>query len=430
MADSGSAAAVNVREIRRSFDRSRLLPGSLVSEIAETTSLAQNEWAEARAASDFARFQPWLEKLLVLFRQKAECLGWGEDGEPFDALLDGFEPGATASELHALFSPLRDRLTDLLDAVRGGTPPSSGFASAEFPITAQEELVRFVVERIGFDFDRGRMDRSTHPFSVGTHCSDVRITNRYREDGLLDSLGSGMHEAGHGIYEQGLLAEHTGTPLGSTVSLGIHESQSRLWENQVGRGLPFLTWCHTQLPRFLGSKAADHDLEDLYGAANLVRPDYIRVEADEATYNLHVMVRFELELRMLRQELPVSDVPAEWNRLYRDYLGLEVPDDRRGCLQDVHWSCGLFGYFPTYTLGNLYAAQFYRQALADHGDLEDQFARGEFGGLKSWLNQHVHAHGQRWRAKDLCMEVCGSPLSPEPFLDYLEQKLRRVYQLR
>ena len=429
-ADPRGVATVNIRELRRGYDRETKLPAELVAEIAETTSLAQHEWAHARRESDFARFQPWLEKLLGLARRKAECLGWGDGGAPIDPLIDGFEPGATARELEGVFAPLRQRLTLLLADVRdNGRPPSGRFTEQPLPIPGQEELVHFVVGQLGFDFERGRLDRSTHPFSMGVHCGDVRITTRYSEANMLDALGSAMHEAGHGMYEQGLAAEHAGTPMGSSVSLGVHESQSRLWENQVGRGRAFCTWCHTQVQRVFGDLVREYDADAVFGAANLVKPDFIRVEADEASYNLHVMVRFELELALLRGDLKAADVPAEWNRLYGEYLGLRVPDDRRGCLQDVHWSCGMFGYFPTYTLGNLYAAQFFAAAKREITDLEAQFARGEFAALKTWLNEKIHAHGQRYRAVELCEVVCGEPLSAEPFLRYLEGKVREVYRL-
>lgn len=430
-AAADGVAAANVRELRRAHDRITKVPAALVTELAETTSLAQHAWAEARQASDFARFRPWLEKIVALQRRRADCLGWPADGEPFDALLEDYEPRMTARELHAIFTPLRARLTALLgDLQDNGTPPDARFLEVRIPIEAQEALVREVVAALGFDFERGRLDRSTHPFSTGFHSTDVRITTRFRDDNVLDALGSTMHEAGHGMYEQGLLPEHAGTPLGAAVSLGIHESQSRLWENQVGRSRAFWTWCQPVLQRCCGAAARGFTADELFGAANLVTPDFIRVEADEVTYHLHIMVRFRIELALLRGDLAPRDVPGEWNRLYHEFLGLRVPDDRRGCLQDVHWSCGMLGYFPTYTLGDLYAAQLFGAARRTLPDLEGQLARGELAPLKKWLNDEVHAHGQRYPAAELCRRATGESLSAAPFLDYLEAKSRSVYRLR
>ncbi|MHC4948111.1 MAG: carboxypeptidase M32 [Planctomycetota bacterium] len=427
-ADPTSEAAVNIRELRHDYDRRTRLPEDLVTEEARLTSLAQHEWAEARRDSDFARFRPWLEKVIDLMRRKAACYGWAEGGEPWDALAEDYEPGCTAAEVEQVFTPLRERLQALLsDLMSSGSAPSNAFNEKKLPIASQKKFVRFVAEAIGFDFTRGRLDTSTHPFCSGTHCNDIRMTTRFHDQNVNDALGSTMHESGHGIYEQGLLTRHIGTPMGQSVSLGIHESQSRMWENQVGRSRAFWQWCHPQLAEHFGDAVADLDLDTVYGGANIVRPDFIRVEADEATYNMHIMVRFELERALLAGDLEAADVPGVWNEKYREYLGLDVPDDRRGCLQDVHWSMASMGYFPTYTLGNLYSAQLFEQALADIPDLHEQFARGEFDALKTWLNERIHAQGRRYRAADLCEHVTGRPLSPDPLLRHLEGKLKPLY---
>ena len=257
----------------------------------------------------------------------------------------------------------------------------------------------------------------------------MRITTRYKEDCVNDGLGSVMHECGHGIYEQGLLEEHIGTPMGSAVSLGIHESQSRMWENQVGRSRAFWKWVMPKLKDFFGDLTKSQTLEDLYGAANIVEPGFIRVEADEATYNMHIMIRFELERAIIAGDLAVKDIPGEWNRRYKEYLGLTVPNDRLGCLQDVHWSMASMGYFPTYTLGNLYCAQFFEKASKDIPSLQQQFEKGQFGELKSWLNKNIHAHGRRYQAAELCKKVTGKPLSADPLMRHLEGKLRPLYGL-
>ena len=422
--------AVNIREIRRRYERHKKLPAELVEELAKIASLAHQVWAEARKASDFDRFRPWLEKIVQLNRRKAECYGWSDDGEPWDALAEDYEAGCTAADVEAVFTPLRTRLQDFLaDLMASSTRPSNIFNEVKLPIEQQEKFVRDVAKHIGFDFSRGRLDRSTHPFCSGTHCHDVRLTTRFHEANVNDALGSTMHESGHGIYEQGLLAEHIGTPMGHSVSLGIHESQSRMWENQVGRSREFWVWCESKVTEFFGDAVASLGLDDLYGGANIVKPDFIRVEADELTYNMHIMVRFEIERAMMRGDLAVRDIPGAWNQKYKEYLDLDVPDDRRGCLQDIHWSSGDIGYFPTYTLGNLYSAQFFEAALEAMPDLLEQFESGEFAGLKQWLNENIHAHGRRYCAADLCLQVTGKPLTADPLLRHLQRKLRPLYGL-
>lgn len=428
--DPRSVEAVNVREIRRAYDRATKLPASLVEEFAAVTSIAQHEWAEARRDSDFARFRPHLERIVGLLRRKAECFGWTKGGEAWDALADEYEPGCTAAEVESVFRPLRERLSTLVAALLASKKaPPSGFNDFPVPIEAQERFSRLVTERLGFDYTRGRLDRSTHPFCGGSHCNDVRMTSRYSERCLNDGLGSSMHECGHGMYEQGLQYEHVGTPMGESVSLGIHESQSRMWENQVGRSRAFWTWAMGELPAIAGDGVRRFSLDELYGAANVVEPGFIRVDADEATYNLHVMVRFALERAVMRGDLEVAGIPSEWNRLYREFLGLDVPDDRRGCLQDIHWSMGSMGYFPTYTLGNLYAAQFFEAARRELPGLEEGFTRGDFDPLRRWLNERIHRQGKRFLPKDLCVQVTGQPLSAEPLMRHLEGKLKPLYGL-
>ncbi|MCY2956890.1 MAG: carboxypeptidase M32 [Planctomycetota bacterium] len=418
----------NLRGMRRDYDRATLLPESLVRELAATESRAQKAWAQARADSNYAGFQPWLTRMLELQRLKADCLKSSGQSR-WDALADLYEPGMNAADLRALFTPLRKRLVELrakLDA--RGRKPDESLAKVEFEVPRQEAFVRAVLSAMTFDFTRGRLDRSAHPFCCGT-LDDVRLTTRFHKDNVLDALGSTMHEGGHGLYEQGLDKDHQGTPLAEAVSLGIHESQSRLWENHVGKSRAFWQWCKQNAMRELGPLAVPFDADMIYRTANVVSPSLIRVEADEATYDLHVMVRFELETALLHGDLDVKDLPLQWNRLYLDYLGVEVPDDRRGCLQDVHWSCGLFGYFPTYTLGNLYAAQFAAAARRAIPDFDDQLARGAFADLREWLRSNIHQHGRRYTPSELCQRVTSAPLSSEAFLSYLEAKLCAVYEI-
>ena len=426
MADPQTAALV--REAHRDYSKATRLPASLVEEMAKTSSMAKHEWAEARAASDFKRFAPWLEKLVGLLRAQADCYGYAKDGERWDALADLYEPGCTAKHVAGVFDPLRPRLQKLISEIKSAPrKPADGFNDFHVSVDRQEALSRLVAERIGFDFNRGRLDRSTHPFCGGTHCNDVRMTTRYNERCVNDALGSTMHESGHAIYEQGLDFSRIGTPLGESVSLGIHESQSRMWENQVGRSRAFWAWLAPQLPGIIGTDASRFSLDDLYGAANVVEPGFIRVEADEATYNLHVMVRFEIERAVIGGSLEVAGIPSVWNRLYKDLLGLDVPDDRRGCLQDIHWSMGAMGYFPTYTLGNLYASQLFEAACEQMPGLVEGFGRGEFAGLRGWLNANIHTHGRRYAPSELVQRVTGKPLSAEPLMRHLEGKLRPLY---
>ncbi|MGI9014837.1 MAG: carboxypeptidase M32 [Phycisphaerales bacterium] len=425
-----SESAANLREIRRDFDRATKLPPSLVRDLAETSSKAMHEWQRARKDSDFKRFRPWLTKLIDLTTQKAKCYGWAKGGEIWDALADEYEPGMTAAWVAERFGPLRDRLGLLLDALMGSSVrPSNRFNELSLPIDAQKRFVHFVSESIGFDFSRGRLDTSTHPFCSSTHCHDVRMTTRFHENNMNDALGSTMHETGHGIYEQGLPFDKIGSPLGDAVSLGIHESQSRMWENQVGRSRAFWTWCMPKLRDFFGDDVASLSFDDVYGGANIVEPGFIRVEADEATYNMHIMIRFEMERGILSGDIGVDDIPDAWNAKYKEYLGLTVPDDRRGCLQDVHWSMGSMGYFPTYTLGNMYCAQFFEAAKKAIPDLLQQFERGEFNTLKGWLNENIHQHGRRYLPEELCQRVTGKPLSADPLMRHLESKLKPLYGL-
>lgn len=427
--DPLSVAAVNVRELRREYDRATKLPSSLVEAFAQTTAVAKSEWAKARKASDFSHFKPWLEKLVGLMREKAKCFGWPQGGEAWDALADGYEPGCTAADVEVVFAPLREKLVKLVAEIMDAPKqPSNRFNELKIPIAKQEAFVKFVASEIGFEFDRGRLDQSTHPFCSGTHCNDIRMTTRFHDDMVNDALGSTMHESGHGIYEQNLPGgEHIGTPFGHSVSLGIHESQSRMWENQVGRSRAFWRWCYPKLGEFFGDIASGLSEEEVYGGANIVKPDFIRVEADEATYNLHIMIRFEIERAVIAGDLDVDGIPEVWNAKYKEYLGLDVPDDRRGCLQDIHWSLGSMGYFPTYTLGNLYCAQFFEKATADIPDLQGQFEQGNFKPLKEWLITNIHSHGKRYRAADLCEVVTGKPLTTDPLMRHLEGKLRPLY---
>lgn len=429
--DPASADAANIREVRRKYNRATRLSTDLVSELARVTSQSQEAWKHARESNDFASFAPWLEKVMALTRRKAECYQAGTTGgELYDALLDEYEPGATASDIQASFAPLTQRLSALVKEIGAARKsPSDAPLKVSIDAASQHKLGLFVLAAIGFDFDAGRLDTTTHPFCQGIAAGDTRLTTRYRESSWTDALFGSLHEAGHGIYEQGMPKRaHFGEPLAQSVSLGIHESQSRMWENFVGRSPEFWRWL-TPIAKQHAAGALDaFSADDLAAAANLVRPSLIRVEADEATYNLHVLVRFELERAFFAGDIKVADLPGEWNRKYKQYLGVDVPDNKRGCLQDVHWSFGLVGYFPTYTLGNLYAAQFWETINAQIPDLSARISRGDFAPLKAWLNTNIHAHGMHYRAADLCKLLTGKPLSADPLMRHLEGKLLPLYQ--
>jgi len=425
LGDADSDASVNVRQTRRSYDREVKMPSSLVGELAQAAVLSQQAWASARKVSDFAAFAPHLEKMVGLKRRQAECIGPGK--KPYDVLLDEYEPGDTATDLTAVFESLRAPLVDLVGRVAGAPVKGKGDLLARpFPVPAQDAFARQVAKAIGFDFEKGRLDISTHPFCTHLGPFDTRMTTRFDENRFGDAFFSVMHEAGHGLYQQGLPTEHYGTPCGEYISMGIHESQSRMWENLVGRSRSFWHHFYPKLQATFPSTAGIAE-DDWYRAVNHIEPSFIRVKADEATYNLHVLLRFELEKALVTGDLSVADLPAAWNEKMKSYLGLTPPDAARGVLQDVHWSTGLFGYFPTYTLGNLYAAQFFVQARADLGDLDTSFARGEFAPLLGWLRTKIHQDGKRYTARALVQRVTGKPLSAAPLLAHLKRKASEVY---
>jgi carboxypeptidase Taq len=413
--------AANLREIRRDYDRARRLPPELVQEMSETSSHALEHWKQARAESDFSLFAPWLAKQIELCRRKAECHGTPEGGELYDQLLEDFEPGMTAREVERVFEPLRAELVPLI-AERASNEPTV-LDGLRLPVDAQRRFHERLLSRMGYDLDAGRLDVSTHPFTTGIAPGDTRITTRFSEDGFSDGLGSTLHEMGHALYEQGLPKdERHGQPLGQPPGLGMHESQSRLWENQVGRSRAFWIWAWPLAQDVFGEAVAGIEVDELVRALNRVRPSLVRVESDETTYNLHIMIRFDIERALMRGDLAVDDVPGAWNQRIRDDLGIEVPDDARGCLQDIHWSMGSIGYFPTYTLGNLHSAQLWEAALAAIPDLESGIARGEFGPLLEWLRDNVHRHGRRFRAADLCRRITGNPIDHTPLIRHLRSR--------
>jgi carboxypeptidase Taq len=425
--DPDNIEAANVREIRRGYDRAVKVPKRLVEELARVSIAAQQVWRQARKESNFALFRPHLEKIVALKREEAQAVG-APSGVLYDALLDEYEPGATTAHITQVFANLRRELVPLVAGIAAsGKAPRRDILQREYPVERQHLFAESAAAAIGFDFNAGRLDVTTHPFCSGFGPGDCRITTRYNARHFNEAFFGVLHEAGHGLYEQGLDAAQFGTPAGSYCSLGIHESQSRLWENQVGRGTPFWEHFFPRARQVFPAALRDVSVQDFVFAINDVQPSFIRVEADEATYNMHIILRFELEQALVSGDLKPANVPGAWNEKFRDSFGLPVLNDARGCLQDVHWSGGGIGYFPTYTLGNLYAAQFMEQARRDLGNLDDDFRRGDFARLKGWLNAKVHHPGRRYPPGKLCERVTGRSLEHAPLIGYLRRKYAALY---
>jgi carboxypeptidase Taq len=424
--DPDSDAVRLLAAVRRDHEKAVRVPAALAAEMSHADALGQQAWQEARAASDFSRFRDALARHVELRHRYVECFEPAE--HPYDVLLDDFEPGLTTAELRPLFRTLRDELVELVAgaAVDGGQARNGGVFSGPFEVDDQRRAVMAVLEAVGFDPDGWRLDPAPHPFAQSLGPQDVRITTRYDLHDFGVAHFSALHEFGHGLYEAGIAPELVRGPLGTPVSLGIHESQSRLWENLIGRSRPFCEWVLPTLREQLGPGLGAIDGEGLYRAVNSVQRSLIRVDADETTYNLHIILRFELELALIEGTLEVDDVPQAWNEGMHRLLGVDVPDDAQGVLQDVHWGAGLFGYFPTYTLGNLIAAQLWTRLKADLPEIEAQIGRGDLALMRDWLGEHIHRHGRKFPPRELLHRVTGESLQPEPFLDYLRAKLADV----
>ena len=419
----------NVRDMKRRFEKASKLPSEFVADFAKTKSEALLAWQQARGDSNFELFKPTLEKLIDMTKQKIAF--YGIETTPYDVLLDEFEVGMTVADYNPLFEGLRERLVPLLQKIMKAKETNPDPVLPEgmvFSIDGQTKFCTKVSDAMGFDFAGGRMDISTHPFSAGLWPGDTRFTTRFDEKDPFSCLYAVMHETGHALYEQGLSREHSFTPRGDAVSLGVHESQSRFWENQIGRTPSFwhvtLPWFKEQFP-----DSPDWTPSDLNKIANSVTPGFIRVEADEVTYNLHVMLRYEIEKRLFNEDLSVDDLPKLWNSMFEEWFGLEVPNDTKGCLQDIHWSMGAFGYFPTYTLGNLYASQLLQAMSEDLGDIDTIIESGDWSSLLDWLRPRIHHEGSKWTPSELIENATGMPPSPEPFLNYVEEKYSKLYNL-
>lgn len=425
--DPLSAESVNIREWRRGYERAVKIPERLAVELAKAAAEGQSSWEKARPNNDWVAFKPFLERIVALKREQAEALGY--ENESYDALLDSYEQGASVRELEPIFKVLVDALVDILSRIQNSPrADDSSFESMRFRIENQKIFGLQVAEAIGYDMEAGKLDVAAHPFTIGIGPGDVRITTRYREDSFGESFFGVVHETGHALYHQGLPVEHWGLPLCKPASLGINESQSRMWENMIARSRAF--WI------FFYPKAQEHfpvlkgiNLEHFYRSLNNVAPSLIRTEADEVTYNIHVLLRFELEVMLCRGELDVEDLPEAWNAKVQKYLGLKPPSYRDGVMQDVHWSSGAIGYFPTYTLGNLYAAQFFFQMTKELRDIEGSLRQGDFSQILAWLRDKIHLQGSRYLPRELVLNVTGEKPNPRYLIDYLRTKYFGIYGL-
>lgn len=425
--DSDEASFVRVT--RADYEENTKIPSELVAERARLTGLANEVWVKARANDDFAHFVPMLSQLVDNARKIADSLGYSE--HPYDALLNMYERGITSNQVKTIFDEHKTALAGLISRIsQVGDRVSDAPVHQHFPTEKQREFGLSMIKVIGFDFERGRQDVSVHPFASGIHRTDVRLTTRFDESFLNPALFGIIHEAGHGMYEQGVSANWDNFPsMGSGTSLGVHESQSRMWENIVGRSKGFWTWAYPQLQATFPDQLKNVDLDAFHKAVNKVEPSFIRVEADEATYNLHIMLRFELEMEMISGAVKVENLASEWNQRFEAMIGVTPPNNALGVLQDIHWSFGLIGYFATYALGNMLAAQYYRKALADRPSIPADIANGKFDTLLTWLNENIHQHGRKFTGDELTRRITGEGIQSKYYMQYLEEKYTEIYGL-
>ena len=417
---------VTVREMTRDFERKYKIPDELIKEMSKVSTKAQSAWEKAREKSDFELFLPHLEKQVELKKEVAEYIGY--ENEPYDAFIDEYEPGFTAEKIDEVFEPMKKELSSIATEIfsKGLEPGEDIFEGKKFEVDKQKKFCKWLAGELGYDYDHGRLDKAVHPFTMGMD-DDVRITNRYNEENL-NSLFSLTHETGHALYEQGLPSEWYGHPLGRRISMGYHESQSRMWENFVGRSKEFIDYIFPKLRKEFSS-LEDNTKEGFYKRINRVEPTFIRVEADEVTYNLHIALRFDLELGLFRDEIGAGETKIVWENKMDEYLDIVPEDPANGVLQDIHWSAGQFGYFPTYALGNLYAAQIYDTVEQEIDGLRSQIAQGNFDELRNWLRENIHQHGRKYKAAEMTKRLTGEGLDARYHIDYLKDKYSPIYDL-
>ena len=427
MADYDSDAASMLRVVRKDLADATRLPAEFVSEMTRERALAHDFWVKARQDNNFAHFLPALERIMALTQRMAEYLGYSD--HPYDALLNQYEQGMTTAEVERIFEEHRPALVDLIAQIGKKPQVNDKVLHQAFPIEKQRDFALDIVKAFGFDFNRGVQAISVHPFATNFSINDVRITTRFSPNFLNPAIFGMMHEAGHGMYEQGGAQHLDATPLAGGTSLGVHESQSRLWENVVGRSKGFWSWALPRLQASFPDQVGNISVDDFYRAINKVQQSFIRVEADEATYNLHIILRFELEKDILTGKIALKDLPKEWNQRFEAYFGKVPPNDSEGVLQDVHWSAGLVGYFPTYALGNLLSLQYYNCALKEHPSLPDEIAAGKFDTLHSWLQTNIHQHGRKFTSSELTQRITGEAIQSRDYIAYLQQKFGDIYGL-
>lgn len=417
-----------VREARRDYDVAVKIPPERHQAFVVLTTQAESVWEEAKKKSDFALFKPFLEKIVAFQR---EFIGyWGYKEHPYDTLLDQYEPGATVQMLDPLFKELREKIVPLVQTiVDSPVKPKTEIVKQAFPIEQQRAFCRFILGKIGYDFEAGRLDDTSHPFAIGLNPGDVRVTNRYNPNDLREALFGAIHEGGHALYEQNFGKELFGTNLADGASMGIHESQSRFYENIIGRSLAFWEAYFGDLQQYFPEQLSGVSVEDFHFAVNESIPSLIRTEADELTYNLHIMIRYELEKRLLTGDLQVAELPSVWKEMMREYLSVEPKNDAEGVLQDAHWAGGSFGYFPSYSLGNLYAAQLEHQLRKEHPDYEERIRKGEILMIREWLTDKVHRFGKMLRPQEIIRQATGEPLQARYLIDYLTKKYKELYLL-
>ena len=423
--DSDDAALVRVAA--RNFDKTTRVPAEFVAEQAMVTTASFEAWVEAKRKSDFSIFRPHLEKVMDLVKKYVSYFPPAD--HPYDVLLDDYEPGMKTAEVKEIFDKVRPQQVKLIKAIRSTKQVKADFLHKKYNEKKVWDFSESIISKFGYDFSRGRQDKAAHPFETSFSVNDVRITNRFEPDSPLATLFSGMHEAGHAMYEQGINPAYERTPLANGVSSAVHESQSRMWENLVGRSLPFCEHFFPELKKAFPTQLDGISVKTFYKAINKVEPSLIRVNADEATYNLHIMLRLELEIGILEGTVAVKDLPEIWNAKMQDYVGITPPDDAHGVLQDIHWSAGLFGYFPTYALGNLVSAQLWEKINKDIRDLDDQIRKGKFDSLLGWLREKVHVHGHKYDPQDLIKKVTGSKIDSAAYVRYLTKKYSDIYGL-
>ena len=415
--DYDSDEASLIRVARRDYEKATRVPPSLTAQLSHTGSLSFGAWVAAKQKNEYASFRPWLEQMVELRQRYVECFPAAD--ELYDTLLDDFEPEMKTAEVRSVFDRLKEELVPMVSAAASAATPR---VMGDFAAETQRSVALEIARRFGYDESAWRIDTAPHPFATSLGTTDIRITT-WEPKGTLDGLFAVMHETGHGLYEHGVDPALERTLLARGASLGLHESQSRLWENLVGRSRPFWAWFYPRLREAFPSQLADVDEEHWFRSINDVSPGFIRVEADEASYNLHIILRFELEQRIFAGDLDLRDLPEAWNAAMKEYLGLDVPNDTLGVLQDTHWSHGGFGYFPTYTLGNVISAQIWERLREDVSDVDEQMGRGEFGAIREWLREHIHRHGRKFLPAETLERAVGGPLDPEPYLNYLQVKL-------